>query len=218
MGQFQFGPFGTWGPKSGPGDAADPPYSIGSDSSWGQGGSQSQNTGSSFGMQFPDSVWGAQVPFFENLYSQANQMMMGGGNQGQAQGLFEQGLQGFNQMMNPGVNPHLEAYAGDVQQNFTDNILPGIRRDAGGRGMVGGTRQGVAEGVAGGYANRDITNMASKLYGEDMNRMLGAMGMMPQYGAFGMSIPWFGMNQMAGIMGSPTVLGGGGIQGSQTQG
>ena len=208
------GPFGTFG------YTGDPPnndqYSISSGSSFGQGGSSSQSSSQS--IQYPDTVWGVQVPFFENLYSQANAMMESGGNQDQAQGLFEQGLGGFNQLMNPGVNPYLDAYSQDVMQNFTDEIMPALGSSAAGFGQFGGSRQGVAEGVAAGYANKDITNMASQLYNDDMNRMLGAMQQMPQFGAFGMSIPWFGMNQMAGILGAPTVLGGGGMSSSQSTG
>ena len=44
--------------------------------------------------------------------------------------------------------------------------------------------------------------------------MLGAIGQIPGMAQAGLGVPWYGLNQLAGILGSPTVLGGGG--GSQS--
>jgi len=134
----------------------------------------------------------------------------------QAQGLYDKAIGGFDQLMNPGVNPQLDAYAGEVQRNFDRNIMPGIQSSAAGFGQLGGSRQGVAEGIAAGDANQQMTDMASNLYNADMNRMTQAMTMAPQLGAFGQGIPWYGVNQYAGILGDPTVLQG--AAGSEAEG
>ena len=77
---------------------------------------------------------------------------------------------------------------------------------------MGSSRQGIAEGLAIGDANQAVTDMAANLYSEDRNRMLGALGMSGQLGNFGMSIPWYAMNQFSGLLGKPNALGGGGEQ------
>ena len=108
--------------------------------------------------------------------------------------------------MNPGVNPQLAAYSGEVQKNLERNLLPSIQGGAGMAGQMGGSRQGVAEGLAIGDSNRQITDMASNLYNADMNRMGQAMSQAPSLGTFGQQIPWYAMNQYSGILGDPTVL------------
>ena len=116
-------------------------------------------------------------------------------------------------MMNPGINPQLQAYQGEVQRNFERNIMPAISSNAQGFGQLGGSRQGVAEGIAAGDANQQVTDMAANLYNQDQNRTMQAMSMAPGLANFGMGLPWYAMNQQAGLLGSPTVLSG--AQGSQ---
>ena len=58
-------------------------------------------------------------------------------------------------------------------------------------------------------ANQQITDMAANLYGQDMDRMGAAMATAPGLAQFGESIPWYGLQQYSGLLGSPTVLGGG---------
>ena len=62
--------------------------------------------------------------------------------------------------------------------------------------------QGLADTVAFGMANRDITNMASNLYGQDQNRMMQALGMGGDIAGAGLS-PYMQLSQ---ILGGPTVL------------
>ena len=175
----------------------------------------SGSTGSNRSWQNPSTVWGAQSPYLADMYSQAQNIFQGAGT-GRGDAMWNAALGGVNAMMNPGVNPQLAAYSQAVQRNLTDNLLPTIGSSAAGFGQYGGARQGVAEGVALERANEDITNMAANLYSQDRDRMLQTMGMLPSLGAFGMSVPWFNINQYAGLLGSPTVLAGGGGSEGQT--
>lgn len=167
--------------------------------------SASNSSSSSF--RDPASVWGGQSPYLTGLYDQAGDLAQNSqGTQNQAQGVYDTAMRGFNQMMNPGINPQLNAYAGEVQKNLQRNLLPAIQSGAQGFGQGGSSRQGVAEGLAVGDANQQITDMAANLYNADMNRMGQAMGMAPSLGTFGQQIPWYAMNQYSGILGDPTVL------------
>ena len=76
-------------------------------------------------------------------------------------------------------------------------------------------RQGIGQGLALEGANRDIIKMAGNLYNDDMNRMVAAMSQAPALANLGMGIPWFNVNQMKGLLGDPTVLGG--ASGSQSE-
>jgi hypothetical protein len=175
--------------------------------------SNSEQGGSTWssGTQNPDTVWGGQAPYLQSLYGQGQNLAQNfGGYEQAAQGIYDTAVGGYNQMMNPGVNPQLEAYQRQVGQNLSDNILPQIQGSAGMAGQMGGSRQGVSEGLALARGNQQITDMAANLYNADMNRMGQAMQQAPGLAQFGMGIPWYAMNQYAGLLGSPVTLGGGG--------
>lgn len=172
---------------------------------------QSQSQGAQGSSSFADasSVWGNQAGYLGDMYGMgANIANNFGGYEQQAQGVYDMAMNGMQQMMNPGVNPQLEAYQRQVQQNLTDNLLPNIQGTAGMAGQQGGSRQGVAQGLALSRGNQQITDMSANLYNQDMNRMMQSMQMAPGLANFGMSIPWYGANQYAGLLGSPTVLSG----------
>jgi hypothetical protein len=157
----------------------------------------------------PSSVWGPQAQALQGLYGQGADLMNNFGQyEQQAQGIFDTALGGYNQMMNPGINPQLQAYSGEVQRNLERNLLPSIQGNAAGFGQMGGSRHGVAQGLALGDSNQQITNMASNLYNQDQNRTMQAMAMAPGLANFGGQIPWYAMNQYAGLLGDPTVLSG----------
>lgn len=177
-------------------------------------GGSSESQSSSF--QDPQTVWGGQAPYLEGLYGAAAGMGGGTQGQGQAQDIYNQTMTGYNRMMNPGINPQLQAYSGEVQKNLERNLLPSIQGTAQMQGQGGSSRQGIAEGLALSDSNQQITDMAANLYNADMNRMGQAMTMAPSLGTFGQQIPWYNMNQYAGILGDPTVLGG--ASGSQSTG
>ena len=200
---ISLGPFGNWG-TSGDGGGAQGNFSYDESSSF--GGSASSGSDQMTSQVFPDQVWGQQAPFFQNLWGQGAGMLSSGGAQQQGQDVFNMGAQGYNQLMNPGSNPMIDIYAQDLGRAFNQEIMPGINRSAMGGNMIGGSRQGVAEGLAAGEMGRNLQNFGGQQYAGDMQRMLGATGQLPGFGNFGMGIPWFNMQQMSGLLGAPVVL------------
>jgi len=101
-----------------------------------------------------------------------------------------------NQMLNPDSNPYLSRYADamarPITQNLTERILPSIRSDAIGSGGYGGSRQGIAEGIAARGAAEAIgdrtAGLYSQAYGQGLNAMQGAAGMLPGYAAANLGI------------------------------
>lgn len=94
-----------------------------------------------------------------------------------------------SQMLNPDSNPYLGRYADamarPIVQNLTERILPSIRGDAIGSGGYGGSRQGIAEGIASRGAAEAIGDRTAQLYsgayGQGLNAMSSAAGMLPGY-------------------------------------
>jgi len=118
-------------------------------------------------------IWEEQAPFLKDLYQQAS-------------GVFDKSTaavdrimpgveDAFGRMLSPGVNPQLAAYQTDVQNNLERNLLPAIQSGSIATNQLGGSRQqlGAAQAVA--DSNQQITDMASDLYGQDQNRVLGAI-------------------------------------------
>lgn len=201
---------------------------------------QKSTTAPSYAWTFP-----GQTEALQGLWGQASAALPYAA--GQAQATQQLAQQGINQQLNPavtgqalgtlgdvmnyqmptGVNPALGAYQREVQQNFQNQIMPGIQTGTMGAGQALGSSRGqIAGQQAALQANQQVADMASKLYGEDMNRLLqnqqirsqaanmaltgqqGAMQIAPDVATMGMA-PY---QQMAQIVGSPTALsiGGGG--------
>lgn len=94
------------------------------------------------------------------------------------------GMQGLLQAGDPSNNPYfqnaLSSALRPVQQQFSEQIMPAIRRGAVGAGQAGGSRQGIAEGIAGRGAldtMGDIaTNMGNQAYGQGLQAMQAGAG------------------------------------------
>lgn len=84
---------------------------------------------------------------------------------------------------NPNLQGAIDAATRPITQNLNENILPGIRADAVTSGNFGGSRQGVAEGIAARGASQAIGDTASKLvqneYDTNVNAQLKALGLLP---------------------------------------
>jgi hypothetical protein len=65
---------------------------------------------------------------------------------------------------------------GDIQDTLTEQWLPGLRSGASLAGQYGGTRQGVAEGVAASKAQRTLADL-ERSFGTDFGNALEASGM-----------------------------------------
>ena len=161
-------------------------------------------------------VWGTQAPFLQNLFAGGQNLMNqqlgqpGPAAQGMVNQMLPQMQQGFSALMTPGNNPMLSNYASQLGRDFSQNILPGINRGAQGVGQLGGSRQGVAEGVAATGMGNMLSEFAGNQYAGDMNRLLGGLGQAQGMMNFGMSpytASWLPLQMQAGLLGSPTVLG-----------
>jgi hypothetical protein len=67
------------------------------------------------------------------------------------------------------------AAARRVTDTFNESILPGIASDFAGSGGIGGSRQGIAEGLAAKEATQALTDLANNMYGDAYNLGFGAM-------------------------------------------
>lgn len=79
---------------------------------------------------------------------------------------------------NPYLDQTANAITGSLTRNMMENVMPGIRSNAIVSGQYGGSRQGIAEGLATSRLNQDLapalTNMYSGAYENAQNRMAGA--------------------------------------------
>ena len=118
----------------------------------------------------------------------ASQGLMGAGQYGLGAGL-PGATQGMNQLLaagdvenNPYFQQAMQSAIRPVTEQFTEQVMPGIRQGAIGAGQMGGSRQGIAEGIAArGYLDTvgDITaNMGSQAYGQGLQAVQagGALG------------------------------------------
>lgn len=75
------------------------------------------------------------------------------------------------------ANPNTQWMAGQISQGVTDhlqrNLLPGIRSAASAAGGLGGSRQGIAEGIAVGDAAKGLSSSLAGLYGNQYNQDRG---------------------------------------------
>ena len=191
-------------------------YGLSNSTGSSMGVSGGSSASSSRSVQNPDFVQPDQLQYLQQLWG-AGAGLMGAGQES-AQGLYDQAAAGLGNIMNPGSNPMLQTYAEDLGRLLNEELMPTIRRDAAGAGMLGGGRQGIAEGQAVAESQRNLQNFASQQYQADMDRLLAGVGMSSQLGQFGMGIPWFGLNQMQGLLGPAITLGGGGMSESQSTG
>lgn len=95
----------------------------------------------------------------------------------------------YSALQNPMGNPYLDQMAGrgmnNLFQNYAQNYLPSVTNEAVASGGLGGSRQGIAQGV--GYqglmdsAGDYLTNLYGGQYQSDMNRALSAANAANQY-------------------------------------
>lgn len=160
-------------------------------------------------------VWDQQIPFFRQMYGAGQNLMnqqlgqTGQAAQGIVGGMMPQLQQSWQNIMSPGDNPMVSNYAAQLGRDFQQQILPGISRGAQGAGQLGGSRQGVAEGLAAQGLGNNLAEFAGNQYNQDMNRMLAGIGQAQNVLGFGMSpytASWLPLQMMGGLLGRPTVL------------
>lgn len=86
----------------------------------------------------------------------------------------------LNDVLNPDTNQYLrgtaDAASRQIGQAFQEQVLPGVRGEAITAGGFGGTRQGIAEGLAGGRAAQAIGDSTTKIYSDAYGKGLDAQG------------------------------------------
>lgn len=82
-------------------------------------------------------------------------------------------------LLDPRTNPVLASMSNaavrPIYQNLTRTVLPSIRGDYAGSNMFGGSRQGIAEGLAITDANQRAADVTTELQNNAFNQGLGAM-------------------------------------------
>jgi len=156
---------------------------------------------------------------------------------GAAEGLpLDQIGQAQSSLLNPSQNPffqqQLQSTLNPFIRNFQQNILPGIRGQAEGVGQSGGSREGIAEGLASqGLLDQlgGITaNMGSNAFNTGIQGQLGALGLSPQLAGLsflpgqiqsqvggqqqaqtqaGLNAPFDLLSRIQSLIGSPITLG-----------
>lgn len=87
-----------------------------------------------------------------------------------------QGLLSGN-VSNPYLQQQANAMTANLTRNLNENVMPGIRSEALASGQYGGSRQGIAEGLAASRLNQDLAPALTNLFGgafeNAQNRMFG---------------------------------------------
>lgn len=203
------------------------------------GGDKSKSSANSY-------VWSGQSPYLTDMYGRAqnlsygdpiNQtqqrgydMALGFANNGarnifgQSMGAFNTGLNAADVNNNPYLDSAMNAAIRPLTQQYTEQVLPGIRNSSIGAGSLGSSRQGIAEGIASrGYMDAvgGVTaNMGNSAYNQGLNTMTQTLGYAPSMMNLGMTpsgiyqdvgtqmqnAPWQQLGNYAGLLGDPTVL------------
>jgi hypothetical protein len=143
-----------------------------------------------FAAMTPQRYGGTQVVGFNPAQRDAQNMALGAaGTQNQLAGNAAGALQQFftPEFWNPENNTMLQgainAATRPIMQSFREETLPGLRGEAVSTGNFGSSRQGIAEGVAGGRAAQAVGDTAAKLaqstYDTNTRAVLQAAGLLP---------------------------------------
>ena len=163
-------------------------------------GGRSRNSSSA-----QQSVWGEQSPFLRDLYQRGADLL----NQYQPQQFnMQPAMQAWQQGLNPQMNPHLDAMTSQYTQAL-GQLDQASGRGAVAAGVFGGGRQGVEQALNQQNIGNQIGNFLGNQYQSDMARSMTALSMAPQMQM--LSNPILQQQQVlqnqAGILGGPTVLG-----------
>ncbi len=160
-----------------------------------------------------------QAPFLQELYSRGLSLadaQMGGG-QFQA-GVIDPAMQAFGDILGPyqqtpGLTGQIEQGQELINRNLTENILPELTSSAIGAGQLGGSRGGIAAGIAGRAAVEQQSDLAQNLLFNDYNQWqqnrLAGLGMAPMLG----NLQFQPLQNLAGLIGRPTTLAEGSTRG-----
>lgn len=156
----------------------------------------------------PEMYQGSVIPGFNQAQIQGQDMMKGAA--GAQQSMWDDMAKSYGSMVstdtldigkNPWTQAAMQAAIRPMQESFSEVQLPGISQEAVTSGGFGGSRQGIAEGVASGKLSQAIgdttAKMGSDLYGQQLSSLSKMMALGPQVMASG-AIP----GQTMGAVGS----------------
>ncbi len=155
------------------------------------------------------NVWQNQAPYLQDLFQQGQQNLPNARQR--TEQLMGEAMPVWQGMLNPNLNPYARQMAqtglDQMNQNFSENVLPNIQRQAIGGMNLGGSRQGIAEGMAAQGLQEQQAKYLNNFYGgqyqADQQRALQALGMLPAL----QQMNWADLQGYAGLIGSPTTLG-----------
>ena len=105
--------------------------------------------------------------------------------------------------INPGVGAVIQNATDQLGLNFNRQTMPGIQQGAIGAGALGGSRQGIAQGLAAGELARAQSglsaNLTSAALGQASDQQSRALGMSGLMG----SLPWQNLEQYRTMIGGP---------------
>ena len=105
---------------------------------------------------------------------------------------------------NPYAQQLMDMTSQQMTQQFNEGILPGIQQGAIGAGGLGGSRQGIAEGLAAERAQRALgdqqNQLASNFYGQNLNQQQAGMGAMNNLLNTGMAQQQFGIGGLGQML------------------
>ena len=121
----------------------------------------------------------------DNSWARDSAIPQKGGNMGGGRGAAPVNLPQWSNYQGYEASPYLAQQAGAISQNATralnEQMLPGVRSEAIAAGGFGGSRQGIAEGLAMGRTADAISGAVGNLYAQDyqnaQNRNLQRYGM-----------------------------------------
>jgi len=183
-------------------------------------------------------IWGAQSPYLQELYAGAGGLLASP-NQAQSQGvqsatnyagspalsnLIGRSQTALGTTLDPQQNPYLQGAIKSairpLTQNYQENVLGGITDEFAAAGQHGGSRQGIAEGIAGREYLQQVgdigTEMAYGDYTGGQERMLQGLSQAPTVANLGLmpsqiyqqagQVPWQNLSNYQQLIGAPTTL------------
>lgn len=198
-----------------------------------KGSNQSVNESQDFGSE----VWQQQSPFLQDLFNRGQMASYGGqGGQfdqyqggamnslGQSAATLAQSNAGFQQQLNPGVDPAINAYAQNLGQQFNEQFLPGLKGEAALAGGLGGSRQQIGAALGAQRAMQTLGDFTAQSYeGAQQRALAAAQGLSQNASAFqdlmtsnlqgaefSRSMPWYNLQQYQGLLGAPVQIDKGG--------
>jgi hypothetical protein len=138
----------------------------------------------------PKAYTGETVAPFTAPQVQGQQQVLGSAvpaQQTAANNALQQNQFLANDVLFPGTNPALQGYMDaavrPIYQNLTEQALPAVRQEAIGTGGFGGSRQGIAEGLASRGASQAAGDVSSKIasegYGQGLDAYVKGLALTP---------------------------------------